>query len=205
MLATTRTLLAPALRAAERGSALAAMAGGWMILAAAALVTADVVLRKLATVTVGGADELSGYALAIGSTWSFAFVMLNRGNVRIDALYQHLPRRVVAVCDLLAVLALLAFASLVAWHGWGVMSYAWTIGSRSNTSLAVPLAVPLALWWTGYAWFVACGILLLARSVMALAAGDLAAVNRLIGARSVQEEAADELQVATESLGSRAS
>ncbi len=205
MRATMRTLLDPALRAAERGSERAALAGGSMILAAAALVAVDVLLRKLATVTVGGADELSGYALAIGSTWSFAFVMLNRGNVRIDALYQHLPQRVAAVCDLLAVLALLAFASLVAWHGWGVMSYAWTIGSRSNTSLAVPLAIPLALWWTGYAWFVACGILLLARSVVALAAGDLAAVSRLIGARSVREEAADELQIVTESLGSRTS
>jgi TRAP-type mannitol/chloroaromatic compound transport system permease small subunit len=205
MSATAGALLDRALRAVDRGSALAALAGGWMILAAAALVAVDVVVRKLAAVTVGGADELSGYALAIGSTWSFAFVMVNRGNVRIDALYQHLPRRVAAACDLLAVLALLAFASLVAWHGWGVMSYAWTIGSRSNTSLAVPLAIPLALWWTGYAWFVACGILLLARSVTALAAGDLAAVNRLIGARSVQEEAADEMRIATESLGSRAS
>jgi TRAP-type mannitol/chloroaromatic compound transport system permease small subunit len=202
MPAKIHTLLDQALRVADRGSSLAALAGGWMILAAAALVAVDVVLRKLATMTVGGADELSGYALAIGSTWSFAFVMLNRGNVRIDALYEHLPRRAAAACDLLAVLALLAFATLVAWHGFAVMSHAWAIGSRSNTSLAVPLAIPLVLWWSGYAWFVACGILLLVRSVAALAAGDLVAVNRLIGARSVQEEAADELRVAAETVGS---
>ena len=128
--------------------------------------------------------------------------VIAEGNVRIDALYEHLPRRAAAACDLLAVLALLAFATLVAWHGFAVMSHAWAIGSRSNTSLAVPLAIPLVLWWSGYAWFVACGILLLARSVAALAAGDLAAVNRLIGARSVQEEAADELRVAAETVGS---
>lgn len=198
-----RSSLDATLRFADRGSEAAALAGGLLVLASAVLVSVDVLLRKFTTTTVGGADELSGYALAIGSTWAFAFVMLKRGNVRIDALYQHLPRRLAAVCDLLAVLAVLAFAGLVAWHGWGVMSYAWSIGSRSNSSLAVPLAIPLTLWWTGYAWFVACGLLLLSRSLAAFASGDIVTVNRLIGARSVEDEAADELQAAAESLGRR--
>jgi len=189
-----------ALRAAERGSAAAALAGGLLILAAAATVAVDVLLRKFTSTTLGGADELSGYALAIGSTWAFAFVMLSRGNVRIDAVYQLLPRPLAAACDLAAVLALLAFASLVAWHGWGVMHYAWSIGSRSNSSLAVPLAIPLTLWWAGYAWFVVCAVLLLVRSLTALAGRDLATINRLIGARSVTDEAADELRAAAASL-----
>jgi TRAP-type mannitol/chloroaromatic compound transport system permease small subunit len=190
-----------ALRAADRGSTAAALAGGLLILASAVSVSVDVLLRKFTTVTLGGADELSGYALAIGSTWAFAFVLLNRGNVRIDALYQHLPRGLAIACDLVALLALLAFASLVAWYGWAVMRYAWEIGSHSNSSLAVPLAIPLTLWWAGYGWFVACGMLLLARALTALAGGDLATVSRLIGARSVQDDAADELHAAHESLG----
>lgn len=198
-----RITLDTAMRAADRGSTAAALAGGLLILASAVIVSVDVLLRKLTTTTLGGADELSGYALAIGSTWAFAFVMLNRGNVRIDAVYQHLSRGLAISCDLVAVLALLAFATLVAWYGWGVMSYAWSIGSRSNSSLAVPLAIPLTLWWAGYAWFVGCGLLLLARSLSALASGDLDAVNRLIGARSVEDDAADELQAANESLGVR--
>ena len=181
------------LRAADRGATAAALAGGLLILAAAATVALDVLLRKFTAVTLGGADELSGYALAIGSTWAFAFVMLSRGNVRIDAVYQLLPGRLAAVCDLAAVVALLAFATLVAWHGWGVMSHAWSIGSRSNSALAVPLAIPLTLWWAGYGWFVVCAVLLLARSLAALAAGDLATIRRLIGARSVSDEAAEEL------------
>lgn len=188
------------LAAADRWSAAAALGGGLLILAAAVVVAVDVLLRKLTTTTLGGADELSGYALAIGSTWAFAFVMLSRGNVRIDALYQHLPRSLAAVCDLAAVLALLGFATLIAWHGWGVMSYAWTIGSRSNSSLAVPLAIPLTMWWAGYAWFVLCGTVLLARSVLALAQRDLPTLNRLIGARSVQDEATEEIHAAEENL-----
>jgi TRAP-type C4-dicarboxylate transport system permease small subunit len=182
-----------ALRAAQRVAHAGALGGGLLILAAALLVSVDVTLRKLANTTLGGADELSGYALAIGSTWSFAFVLLARGHVRIDALYQLLPRKLAAACDLIAIVALLAFASLIAWHGAGTLAQSWHLGARSNSSLAVPLAVPQALWWIGYLGFVICAILLLARALAAMWAGDLAAANRLIGARSIEEEAADEL------------
>jgi len=188
-----RRHLDAALRAAQRVAHAGALSGGLLILAAALLVSVDVTLRKLANTTLGGADELSGYALAIGSTWSFAFVLLARGHVRIDALYQVLPRKLAAACDLIAIVALLAFASLIAWHGAGTLAQSWQLGARSNSSLAVPLAVPQALWWVGYLGFVICAVLLLARALAAMWAGDLAAANRLIGARSIEEEAADEL------------
>ena len=196
-----RAALDRALGVADRGSRYAALGGGLLILAAAVLVSVDVLLRKLVSVTLGGADELSGYALAIGSTWSFAFVLLNRGNVRIDALYQWLPRPLAAVCDMLAVLSLLVFVSLVAWHGWSVLANSWTVGARSNSSLAVPLAIPQALWWIGYGWFVLCGLVLLLRGALAFGRADWNDVNRLIGARSIEEEAADELSSAVQSLG----
>lgn len=183
----------PLLAAAQRASRAGALAGGLLMLAAAVLVSVDVIVRKLANVTLGGADELAGYALAIGSTWSFAFVLLNRGNVRIDALYHRLSPPLAAACDLLAVLALLAFGGLVAWHGAGVVSVSWARNSHSNSALAVPLVVPQALWWFGYAWFVTCALLLLTRALGRFAAADWPGVNRLIGARSVQDEAADEL------------
>jgi TRAP-type C4-dicarboxylate transport system permease small subunit len=188
-----RQHLDAALGMAQRLARAGALGGGLLILAAALLVSVDVTLRKLANTTLGGADELSGYALAIGSTWSFAFVLLARGHVRIDALYQHLPRKLAALCDLIAIVALLVFASLIAWHGAGVLAQSWDLGARSNSSLAVPLAVPQALWWIGYAGFVVCAALLLLRAAAAMLAGDFAEANRLIGARSIEEEAADEL------------
>jgi TRAP-type C4-dicarboxylate transport system permease small subunit len=200
-----RRALDTALAAAQRLAHAGALGGGLLILAAALLVSVDVTLRKLANTTLGGADELSGYALAIGSTWSFAFVLLARGHVRIDALYQHLPRKLAALCDLVAMVALLAFASLIAWHGAGVLAQSWSLGARSNSSLAVPLAVPQALWWIGYAGFVVCAALLLLRAAAALLAGDLAEANRLIGARSIEEEAADELANALAARNAEAS
>lgn len=191
----------PLLALAQRGSLAGALAGGLMMLAAAVLVSVDVIIRKLANVTLGGADELSGYALAIGSTWSFAFVLLHRGNVRIDALYQYLPRALAALCDLLAVVALLTFGGVTAWHGWGVVAQSWASNSHSNSALAVPLVVPQALWWLGWLWFMLCGLLLLTRSVGPLLRRDWPAINRLIGARSIAEEAEEELANALAAAG----
>ncbi len=129
-----QALLDAALGAAHRASRAAALAAGALVLAAAVLVSVDVLLRKFAGITLGGADELSGYALAIGSAWSFAFVLLNRGNVRIDALYERLPRIGAAVCDMLAVLALLGFVSVVAWYGAGVVAQSWRVDAHSNSA-----------------------------------------------------------------------
>jgi TRAP-type mannitol/chloroaromatic compound transport system permease small subunit len=196
-------LLDAALGVAHRASRAAALAAGGLVLAAAVLVSVDVLLRKFAGITLGGADELSGYALAIGSAWSFAFVLLNRGNVRIDALYERLPRTGAAVCDMLAVLALLGFVSVVAWYGAGVVAQSWRVDAHSNSALAVPLAVPQALWWLGYAWFVLCGALLLLRSTLAFMTADWAGVSRLIGARSVRDDAADEVAAAVRAPAAR--
>lgn len=189
-------LLDHLLRVANRGSMAATLAGGMLILASAVLVSADVLLRKFAGFTLGGADELSGYGLAIGSTWSFAFVLLNRGNVRIDALYEHLPPVWAAVCDLLALVALLSFVSVVTWYGSTVVQQSWHVNAHSNSALAVPLVVPQALWWLGYAWFMLCGLTLLVRTLLSFVAADWDAVNALVGARSISEDAADEAAAA---------
>ncbi len=67
----------------------------------------------------------------------------------------------------------------------------------------MPLAVPQALWWLGYAWFVMCGLLLLLRSSLAFMAADWAGVNRLVGARSVRDDAADEVAAAVRAPSAR--
>ena len=65
--------------------------------------------------------------------------------------------------------------------------------AHSNSALAVPLAVPQGLWFAGYAWFVLCAVALLLRALLPFVVADWASVNALIGARSMEEDAADEV------------
>lgn len=179
----------------------AARGGGALLLAGAVIVSVDVLARKFFSVSLGGADELSGYAFAIGTAWSFAFVVLARGNVRVDALYSRLPAGPAALLDLLALLALVAFAGVVTWYGWDVLAGSFERGARSNSALAVPLWVPQLLWWLGYAAFVGVLLLLIARITLALARRDFAAVARLAGARSTEEDAQGEIENARAATG----
>lgn len=170
----------------------AIVAGGGMIFAAALLVSVDVLARKAFGFSLGGADELSGYALAIATTWGLAAVLLARGNVRVDALYQHLPARLRGALDLVALTALALFAIPLARHGYAVLETSWSLAALSNTPLKTPLWIPQALWVAGLALFALVLVALLLRAAAAFLHGDLVTLQRLAGARSIREEAADE-------------
>jgi TRAP-type C4-dicarboxylate transport system permease small subunit len=167
--------------------------GGTLVLCAAILVAVDVLLRNVFMFTFGGADELAGYAFAIGTTWALSFTLLNRANVRVDALYAVLPPRLCAVLDIVALIALGLFAGLLTWHAGVMLATSVSFAARATTPLQTPLWIPQSLWFAGLALFVLTLIPLLARAVLALLAGDLAGVRRLAGARSIEENAADEI------------
>ncbi len=178
---------------ANRLSRYAIWFAGALMLAAAFLVSFDVLVRKLLVISVGGADELSGYAFAIGTSWALAFTLLQRANVRVDALYTHLPARVCAVLDLAAMLSLGIFVGLLTWQAWEVLDTSLAFNARATTPLQTPLWLPQSLWLAGLVLFAFTWTPLLLRSILALSGGDLAGVRLLIGARSIEEDAADEI------------
>lgn len=163
-----------------------------MMLAAALLVSADVLMRKFASVTIGGADELSGYAFAVGTSWALAFTLLRRANVRVDALYARLPERVAAALDLLALLCLLVFVGYLTWRASLVLQDSLLFSARATTPLATPLWIPQSLWLAGFGLFLFTIMPLIAAVAIALVTGDRATVRRLAGARTLEEEAAEE-------------
>lgn len=165
---------------------------GALMLAAAFLVSVDVFLRKFLLISVGGSDELSGYAFAIGTAWALSFTLLQRANVRVDALYIYLPKLARAVLDMVAMLALGLFVGLLTWQAWLVVDTSLAFNSLATTPLQTPLWIPQSLWLAGLALFAFTWTPLFLRAAAALFGGDLASVSSLVGARSMEEEAASE-------------
>jgi TRAP-type C4-dicarboxylate transport system permease small subunit len=187
----------------ERLSRIAIWVAGAALIFAACMVSVDVILRYLFSISMAGADEITGYIFAVGTTWAFSFTLLDRGNVRIDALYQLLPRRVRAVLDIIGILALGGFMALVTKGAYSVFkgSLGWPFGdtdfwSVSITPLLTPLAIPQGFWLVGLGLFMTALSLVLLRSLVALAQGDLAAISRVAGPRTHEEEVEEELHMA---------
>lgn len=180
------------LRLADRMSLGAAWFGGAITLASVLLICFDVIVRKFFGFTTGGADELSGYAFAISTSWSLAFVVLHRGNVRVDALYQLFPVRVTAVLDWIALVALGVFMVYLTYFASFVAETSWVQNSAANTPLATPLWIPQGLWVAGLVWMCAVLALMLVRASVALVTGDVTTVKAVCGVRSIEEEAREE-------------
>ncbi|MCF3933253.1 TRAP transporter small permease [Acuticoccus sp. M5D2P5] len=170
--------------------------GGALILIAALLIGVDVVLRKFFLMSIGGADELAGYALAIASAWGLGAALIERAHIRIDSLYGTFPQALRLTLDIVGIALFLAFFALVTWHGYGVFEQSIQSGSRGQSALQVPTAIPQLIWFAGLVVFLIIGITLLTVAVRLILKGEAGAASRIISTRSAQEEIEDELRVA---------
>jgi TRAP-type C4-dicarboxylate transport system permease small subunit len=162
--------------------------GGGLVLLAAFVISADVLMRKLFDTTLGGASEISGYVLAISTTWSLALALIDRAHVRIDSLYALLPTRICALLDIFALLSFMIFSGILTWEGWIIFAQSVSLDAHSLTPLATPLAYPQFLWVAGFGFFFVVMLLLLARALMTLVTGDIDEVRRLLGSRTALQE-----------------
>ncbi len=174
-------------------SRVGAIAGGALLLVAAITIFVDITLRYTVSHTLGGADDLSGYALAIASAWGLSATLLNRSHIRIDTIYVRVRRGVRAALDLLSLAVLAYFFTLVSWHAWGVVRQSYVSQSRSQSEIELLLVIPQGLWFAGLAFFVAVALLLLARGLFAYLTGDLEGLFALIGSKSAVAEAKEEI------------
>ncbi|MCX5465483.1 TRAP transporter small permease subunit [Alcaligenes parafaecalis] len=167
---------------------------GSLTLLSALYITADVLFRKFTGRSLGGSDELSGYAFAISISWALSFATLQRANIRIDAIYQHLPVRLAALLDWIALVALSVFIVYLTLYATSVADISWVNQSTANTAMGTPLWIPQFLWVAGLIWLCIVLALMLLRSSLALITGDLAGIQSLCGIRSTQEEASEEAE-----------
>lgn len=180
------------LKRAHQLSRIGVWVAGAMTLASVALISFDVIMRKLFNWSLGGADELSGYAFAISTTWAFAFVVLERANVRVDILYQYFSVRIAGFIDWLSLVALATFLGVMTRYAYEVLATSWIQNSTANTPLATPLWIPQGLWLIGLLWMSVVLIFMLIRSSIALVKGDLATVREIAGIKFSIDEAREE-------------
>ena len=178
----------------EQISRFAVWVGGTSLMLAAIMVTIDVSLRKTFSITMSGSDEYSGYVFAASTTWAYSYCLLHRSNIRIDALYNLLPRKVTVLLDVLGLVLLHYFMSVMTYYATIAFLNSWENNSVSITTLATPQWIPQILWVAGLVLFVITITFVTIYSVVALLQRNWDLVAQLAGVPSITEIMEEETQ-----------
>jgi len=165
-----------------------AMLIGILLLACAGVVVLDIVLRRLGGHSFGGTDEISGYVMAIVTSWGMSYTLLELGHVRIDLLRGRVGNVGKAMFDLLAMLAMAGIITVIAFRCWPVVARSLQNGSRANTPLETPLALVQVPWFAGWVFFAIVAWLTFIAAVMMILKKDFAAAEAAIGFVSEDQE-----------------
>jgi TRAP-type C4-dicarboxylate transport system permease small subunit len=167
---------------------LVALVVGAGLLLCAGIVLLDVVLRRFHA-SFGGTDEISGYVMAIATSWGMAYALTELGHVRIDLIRSRGGPLLRSLFDLFALAVLAGTVSLIAWRCWPVLERSLANGSRANTPLETPLALVQAPWMAGWIWFALVSWVMVLAAGMLVLQGRHEAVDRRIGVFGELDEA----------------
>jgi TRAP-type C4-dicarboxylate transport system permease small subunit len=147
------------------------LTGGALFFVCAWYIVFDVIGRNYGGPYSGATDEISGYALAVGTTWGMAFTLRRKGHVVIDVVTSRLAARWQGLLEALALAVMMLFASLLAFYSWRMAAGSWAVGARSVGIIATPLAWPQSLMAIGFTVLALEALVLLVGALAALAAG----------------------------------
>lgn len=169
--------------------------GGTLLFLTSFMIAVEVVLRKIFSISMGGADELSSYVLAISCSWAFGYALLRKAHIRIDVLHARMPLKARFACDFMSLLAFLIYLVPLVYFAFLVVKTSVVRSSTANTPLQTPLWIPQGLWFAGLVLFLLTVIVLFVVSIMRIAGKDLSAAERLISPSTIEDEIEEETGV----------
>ena len=177
----------------NRLNKLLAWAFGLIFIALSVVVSVETLARKLFNYSIQGADELGGYALAVGSVIAFSLALIGRNHIRVDVLHDRFPARMQAWMNALSYVLLATFAVMLAFVALKVVTDTIAYRSTAPTPWQTPLVWPQSLWYAGLVVFALFTVGYALRAVVLLVRGDIARVNRDFQPKSAKEEVEEEL------------
>ncbi len=178
----------------QRYARLASLVFGIMMLVLSAAVTVETIVRKVLSVSLGGIDELSGYAIAVGAPLAFAVTLIDQSHIRINLLHMRMPKAAQACLNALAAISLGALALFLLIFTVDTVIDTQAYRSIAQTPWATPLIYPQSLWLVAMILFAIPATWLAARAVILLAGRKWGALNREFSPETPEDELKAELQ-----------
>ena len=167
---------------------------GGIFLLLSVVVVVETASRKLFNVSLQGADELGGYALAVGSTIAFSLALMGRNHIRVDVFHEKFPRALQAALNWLSIASLAVLGIFIAWVAFKVIADTRQYGSTAQTPWATPLIWPQGVWFAGLVTFALVAFGYAARATVLLLSGRIDTLNHDFHPKSAKEELKEELE-----------
>ncbi len=167
---------------------------GIIFLALSVVVTVETIARKVFTFSLQGADELGGYALAVGSTLAFSLALMGRNHIRVDVFHEFFSRRLQAALNWFSITMIALFALVIALVSIKVLRETVEYGSTAQTPWATPLIYPQSVWYAGFILFMLVAVGYAARATYLLFSGRIDELNVEFHPKSAKEELKEELE-----------
>jgi TRAP-type C4-dicarboxylate transport system permease small subunit len=171
------------LRVINKGVALVV---GFGLLLCAAFVLTDIIMRQIGT-SLGGTEEIAGYAMALATSWGMSFTLLELGHVRIDLLRTRFQTFGKAMFDVFSMIVMSGVIVTIAIKAWPVLERSIVNGSRANTPLETPLVWVQMPWFAGWVWFAVMSTLTTLAALSLLLKRRHADTEQFVGAFAEQE------------------
>ena len=181
-------------RATAAVAALMAHVAGWAYVACALFITFDIVARAFLGFSSQATVEVTGYTLAGGIAWALAHTLFRRAHIRVDVFVNRLPVQLRAPLHILSLALLTALAVLFVWAAWELVDESALFNAHDNSALRIEMVWPQGVWAFGITAFAVSGGVLLLEAMLAIVAGRGAALDGLLGSRTLQDETEEALE-----------
>jgi TRAP-type C4-dicarboxylate transport system permease small subunit len=181
-------------RAVGAVAAVMAHVAGWTYVVCALFITFDIVARAFFGFSSQSTVEVTGYMLAGGIAWGLAHTLIRRANIRVDVFANRWPVRVRAPLHILSLVLLTAIGALIAWAAWELVDESALFNAHDNSAWRIELVWPQGIWAFGISAFLVTCLVLLLEAVLALVAGQGAALDGLLGSRTLEDETEEALE-----------
>ena len=177
----------------KRIAQLSSMTFGAIMIVLSFAIAAETILRKFFSYSMGGIDELGGYAVAVVAPLAFLVAAYEQAHIRINILHGKLPLQARAVLNVAAAVSLSLLALFLCYFTFKTVMDTLAYRSIAQTPWATPLIYPQAVWLVAMLAFTLGTLVIAARTVILAVRADWQTLDRRYGPGSPEDELEAEL------------
>ncbi len=167
---------------------------GTAMIALSITIFAEIFLRKFFSFSLGGVDELGGYAVAIVAPLAFLVTAADSAHIRINLLHARLPERLRGVLNMAATGSLALLAMFLLYFTVQTVRDTLAYKSIAQTPWATPLIYPQSLWLLSMSVFALGMLVISVRAAVLLVKRDWRTLDLRFGPESISDEVLAELE-----------